>query len=72
MSGQSDSFRALLTTQGEWFTPNDAPRIGDFDALLEALRREHDEPRTDLAVQLVAALDAARCDARYRAQSRGF
>ena len=50
MSGQGNELRELLAMRGERFTPNDCPRIGDFDALLEALRREHDEPisRTDL------------------------
>jgi len=49
MSGQSDSFRALLTTHGEWFTSNDCPKIGEYDELLEALKREHGEAgRPDL------------------------
>ena len=43
MSGQSDSFRALLTTHGEWFTSNDSPRIPVDDELLAALKREHGE-----------------------------
>ena len=49
MSGQSNELRELLALRGERFTPNDCPRIGDFDALLEALRREHGEDgRPDL------------------------
>jgi hypothetical protein len=49
MSGQSDSFRALLTTHGEWFTSNDCPKIGEYDELLAALKREHGEAgRPDL------------------------
>jgi hypothetical protein len=49
MSGQSESFRALVTTHGERFTSNDCPKIGEYDELLEALRREHGEAgRPDL------------------------
>ena len=51
MSGQSESFRALVTTHGERFTSNDCPKIGEYDELLEALRREHGEAgRPDLAI----------------------
>jgi hypothetical protein len=51
MSGQSDSFRALLTTHGERFTSNDAPKIPVDDELLAALKREHGEAgRPDLAI----------------------
>ena len=49
MSGQSNELRELLALRGERFTPNDCPRIGDFDALLEALRLHHGpEGRPDL------------------------
>ena len=49
MSGQSDSFRSLLTTHGEWFTSNDSPRIPVDDELLTTLKREHGEAgRPDL------------------------
>ena len=49
MSGQSGSFRSLLTTLGERFTSNDCPKIGEYDELLEALKREHGpEGRPDL------------------------
>jgi hypothetical protein len=51
MSGQSTSFRSLLTTLGERFTSNDCPRIPEIDELLEALIREHGEAgRPDLAI----------------------
>ena len=49
MSGQSNELRELLALRGERLTPNDCPRIGDFDALLEALRLHHGpEGRPDL------------------------
>jgi hypothetical protein len=41
VSGQSNELRGLLALRGERLTPNDCPRIGDFDALLEALRLHH-------------------------------
>ena len=51
MSGQSGSFRALLTTHGERFTSNDAPRIPVDDELLAALKREFgEEGRSDLVI----------------------
>jgi hypothetical protein len=53
-----------LAEFNEQFAHSDAPRIGDFDALLEGLKREFGEPRTDIAVQLLTAGDAARCAAR--------
>jgi hypothetical protein len=37
-SCQSNKLREL---RGEQYTPNDCPRIGDFDELLEALRLHH-------------------------------
>ena len=49
MSGQSNKLRELLAMRGERFTPNDCPKIGEYDELLEALRREHGEDgRPDL------------------------
>ena len=49
VSGQGNELRELLALRGERFTPNDCPRIGDFDALLEALRLHHGpEGRPDL------------------------
>ena len=51
MSGQSNALRELLAVRGEQYSPNEAPRIGDFDALLEALRLHHGpEGRPDLAI----------------------
>jgi hypothetical protein len=46
MSGQSRKLRELL----ERISADDRPRIPDFDELLEALRREHGEPRADLPI----------------------
>jgi hypothetical protein len=49
MSGQSGILRTLLTERGERFMSDDRPRIGDYDELLEALKREHgEEGRPDL------------------------
>ena len=49
MSGQSNKLRELLAMRGERFTPNDCPKIGEYDELLEALKREHGEAgRPDL------------------------
>jgi hypothetical protein len=49
VSCQSNKLRELLAMRGEVFTPNDCPRIGDFDELLEALRLHHGpEGRPDL------------------------
>ena len=53
-----------LAEFNEQFARSDAPKIPDYDLLLEALIREHGEPRTDLAIQWVQAADAARCAAR--------
>jgi hypothetical protein len=54
MSGQSNNhLRQLLAERGEYRAPCDAPRIPDFDELLEALRREHGpDGRPDEAPQL--------------------
>ena len=49
MSGQSNELRELLAMRGERFAPNDCPRIGNFDPLLEALKSAHGEAgRPDL------------------------
>ena len=49
MSGQGNELRELLALRGERFTPNDCPRIGDFDPLLAALKSAHGEAgRPDL------------------------
>jgi hypothetical protein len=50
MSGKSNNMlRELAALRSEIFSPNDGPRIGDFDALLEALRLHHGlEGRPDL------------------------
>jgi hypothetical protein len=53
-----------LAEFNEQFAHSDAPRIPDCDLLLEGLIREFGEPRTDIAVQLLTAGDAARCAAR--------
>ena len=42
MSGQSNKLRELLAMRGERFTPNDCPKIGEYDGC-GALRREHGE-----------------------------
>jgi hypothetical protein len=48
---------------GEFRAPNDAPRIPDFDELLEALRREHGpDGRPDEAPQLAARALFAHSD----------
>ena len=47
MSGQSNSFLAMLAN--ERFMSDDRPKIPEYDALLEALKREHGEAgRPDL------------------------
>ena len=49
MSGQSNELRELLALRGEQFTPDDRPKIGEYDELLEALKREYGEAgRPDL------------------------
>jgi hypothetical protein len=56
MSGQSNELRELLALRGENYVPNDAPRIGNPDALLEALRFHHGpNGRVDEAPQLAHA-----------------
>jgi hypothetical protein len=51
VSGQSNALRELLAVRGEQYSPNEAPRIGNFDALLEALRLHHGpDGRPDLAI----------------------
>ena len=64
MAVQSNKFRALCALFDRDYVPNDGPKIPEYDQLLEALKREFGEPRTDLAVQMLQALDAARCTAR--------
>jgi hypothetical protein len=49
VGGQSSKLRELLAMRGEVFSPDDRPKIPEYDALLEALRREHGEAgRPDL------------------------
>jgi hypothetical protein len=57
MSGQSaNRLRQLLAERGEYYSPDERPRIPADDPLLAALRKEHGEGgRADEAPQLAAA-----------------
>jgi hypothetical protein len=67
MSGQSKVYLMGLAGSGEPLPESSESCLtGGVDCLLLALEREHGDPRTDIAVQMIQALDAVRCRDKYQ------